>query len=1046
MGEVTKMVVEVVDAHDLMPKDGQGSSSPFVEVDYDNQMRRTLTKEKNLNPVWNEKLVFDVADRAKLSKQVINVYVYSEEKSLHRRTFLGKVRIPGSNIVDKGEELVQPFPLQSRFFFYFVKGEIRLKTYTCLVDKEPDVSKGGGGGGSNGLEVGTGGGSGSGGGADDAAAAGGGAAGAAAGDGSGVAAASGKAEGGGKTLAVEDKGKEEKETNEEKQEKKEKPVLEMKTESKQHIHKQQTTQQPGKFIVEEKRPEPRPVIMHNVSSQPLDYALKETSPHLGDGRVRSVGGWVSSSERPSTYDLVEQMQHLYVRVVRAKGLPAMDITGSCNPYVEVRLGNYKGTTKHFEKNPNPEWNQVFAFSKDRVQSSFVEVVVKDKEFVKDDFIGRVIFDLNEIPTRVPPDSPLAPQWYKLEERKWDSKIRGELMLAVWMGTQADDAFTEAWHSDAAAMHSDGLVNIRSKVYVSPKLWYVRVNVIEAQDLLPSDKGRFPEFCVKVQLGNQMLKTRTLKIQSTNPLWNEDLVFVAAEPFEEHLVLTVEDHIGQNKDEVMGRTVIPMTAIEKRLDHRPINSRWFNLEKHNIIEGEQRKKEFRFASRIHLRVSLDGGYHVLDESTHYSSDLRPTAKQLWKPPIGILEVGILNANTLLPMKTKDGRGSTDAYCVAKYGQKWVRTRTIIDNFNPKWNEQYTWQVYDPCTVITVGVFDNCHLQGGANDKASGTKDSRIGKVRIRLSTLETDRVYTHSYPLLVLHPSGVKKMGELHLAVRFSCSSLVNMMHMYTVPLLPKMHYLHPFSVGQLESLRYQAMNIVSMRLSRAEPPLRKEVVEYMLDLNSQMWSMRRSKANFFRIMTLLSGVIAVGKWFDQICHWKNPMTTVLVHVLFLILVWYPELILPTVFLYMFLIGIWYFRFRPRHPPHMDTRLSHAEAVFPEELDEEFDTFPTSRSPDLVRSRYDRLRSVAGRIQTVVGDIATQGERFQSLLSWRDPRATTIYIIFCLFAAIVLYVTPFRVVAVLSGLYVLRHPRFRHKIPSVPINFFRRLPARTDRLL
>lgn len=119
MGEVTKMVVEVVDAHDLMPKDGQGSSSPFVEVDYDNQMRRTLTKEKNLNPVWNEKLVFDVADRAKLSKQVINVYVYSEEKSLHRRTFLGKVRIPGSNIVDKGEELVQPFPLQSKFFFLF---------------------------------------------------------------------------------------------------------------------------------------------------------------------------------------------------------------------------------------------------------------------------------------------------------------------------------------------------------------------------------------------------------------------------------------------------------------------------------------------------------------------------------------------------------------------------------------------------------------------------------------------------------------------------------------------------------------------------------------------------------------------------------------------------------------------------------------------------------------------------------------------------------------------------------------------------------------
>ncbi|MCI88345.1 multiple C2 and transmembrane domain-containing protein 1, partial [Trifolium medium] len=41
------------------------------------------------------------------------------------------------------------------------------------------------------------------------------------------------------------------------------------------------------------------------------------------------------------------------------------------------------------------------------------------------------------------------------------------------------------------------------------------------------------------------------------------------------------------------------------------------------------------------------------------------------------------------------------------------------------------------------------------------------------------------------------------------------------------------------------------------------------------------------------------------------------------------------------------------------------------MDEEFDTFPTSKNPDLVRMRYDRLRSVAGRIQTVVGDLASQ---------------------------------------------------------------------------
>ncbi|KAE9464967.1 hypothetical protein C3L33_03128, partial [Rhododendron williamsianum] len=832
----------------------------------------------------------------------------------------------------------------------------------------------------------------------------------------------------------------------------------LQVETNQQAFKNQVQQQLALFVG--KRPEGVPLTMHQqVSPQghhpSQDYELKDTNPQLGErwpARGGGYGGrgWMSGGERfTTTYDLVEQMFYLYVRVVKAKDLPLGSITGSCDPYAEVKLGNYKGRTKHFEKKMNPEWNQVFAFSKDRVQSSILEVFVKDKEMVgRDDYIGRVVFDLNEVPTRVPPDSPLAPQWYKLEERHGGGKVKGEIMLAVWMGTQADEAFADSWHADAAFVQGEGVSSIRSKVYISPKLWYLRVNVIEAQDVVPNDKSRMPEAFVKAQVGNQVLRTKICPTPTMNPLWNEDLVFVAAEPFEVQLVLTIEDRVHPSKDDVLGRISLPLHIFEKRLDHRPVHSSWFNLERFGfgVLEADGRK-ELKFSSRIHVRACLEGGYHVLDESTMYISDQRPTTQQLWKQSVGLLEVGILGAQGLLPMKMKDGRGSTDAYVVAKYGQKWVRTRTILNAFGPKWNEQYTWEVYDPCTVITLGVFDNCHL--GIFEKkpgASTTRDTRIGKVRIRLSTLEANRIYTHSYPLLVLHPSGVRKMGELQLAIRFTSLSLAHMIFIYGHPLLPKMHYLHPFTVNQVENLRYQAMNIVAVRLGRAEPPLRKEVVEYMLDVDSHMWSMRRSKANFFRVMSLISVVISMSRWLGDVCHWKNPVTSVLVHILFLILIWYPELILPTLFLYMFVIGLWNYRFRPRHPPHMDTKLSWAEAVHPDELDEEFDTFPSSRPNDAVRMRYDRLRSVAGRIQSVVGDLATQGERFESLLSWRDPRATSLFIVFCFCAAVFLYVTPFKVAALVTGLHMLRHPRFRSKLPSVPSNFFKRLPARTDSLL
>ncbi|XP_052210219.1 FT-interacting protein 3 [Diospyros lotus] len=1000
-----KLGVDVVSAHDLVPKDGQGSSSAFVEVHFDGQRFRTTIKEKDLSPVWNESFYFNISDPSTLPHLTLDAYIYSSIQATHSRSFLGKVSINGTSFVPYSDAVILHYPLEKRGIFSRVRGELGLKVY---ITDDPSIKS------SSPLPA-----------AEDAQ-------------------AHNQPVPSPVPSAFSNIKKD-----------RSRHTFHHLPNSGHHHHQHQPPLAPAvagphhetKYGVDEMRAEAQPpklVRMYSTSStQPVEFALKETSPFLGGGRV--VGGRVLRTDKAasSTYDLVEQMHFLFVRVVKARDLPAMDVTGSLDPFVEVRIGNYKGITKHIEKQQNPMWNVVFAFSKERMQASLLEVVVKDKDLVKDDFVGLVRFDLNEVPMRVPPDSPLAPEWYRLEDKKGEKINKGELMLAVWVGTQADEAFPDAWHSDAADSLAAASTFIRSKVYHAPRLWYVRVNVVEAQDLVPTEKSRFPEVYVKAQIGsNQAMRTKVVQARTFNPVWNEDLLFVAAEPFEDHLVLTVEDRVGPGKDEIIGRVIIPLSIVERRADDRIIHSRWFNLEKPVAVDMDQLKKD-KFASKLHLRVCLDGGYHVLDESTHYSSDLRPTAKQLWKPSIGVLELGILKAVGLHPMKTRDGRGTSDTYCVAKYGHKWVRTRTIVDNLSPKYNEQDTWEVFDPATVLTVGVFDNSSSSNGG----SSSKDLKIGKVRIRISTLETGRVYTHAYPLLVLHPpNGVKKMGELHLAIRFSCTSFANMLYVYSRPLLPKMHYVRPFSVVQLDMLRHHAVTIVAARLARAEPPLGKEVVEYMSDVDSHLWSMRKSKANFFRLMSVLSGLFAVGQWFAGICMWRNPVTTVLVHVLYIMLVCFPELILPTSLLYMFLIGLWNFRYRPRCPPHMNTKISQAEAVHPDELDEEFDSFPTCRSPELVRLRYDRLRSVAGRIQTVVGDIATQGERCQSLLSWRDPRATAIFLTFCLVAAILLYVTPFQVVAALAGIYIMRHPRFRRRLPSAPINFFRRLPARPDSML
>ncbi|TKW42241.1 hypothetical protein SEVIR_1G371100v4 [Setaria viridis] len=1000
MAKAEKLVVEVVAAHNLMPKDGQGSSSAYVEVEFDHQKRRTRARLKELNPVWNERLVFPVADPDDLPYRAIDVGVYNDRAAPgagaagpHGRNFLGKVRVPAAGVPAPGEEVVpQLFTLEKRSLFSHIRGEITLKIYRInsgdvVVKSKPDKPA--------------------------------------------------KAVVAGPEVVAA-------------------PTVTGPKKQPQPQHQHQhpvVTVQPPPPQPEppmDIMPQPAPMVMKPVMhadpypvpamfSGPGDFSLKETRPRLGGGAV--------ADKASATYDLVEQVEYLYVRVVRARGVPMVG-----EAVAEVKLGNYRGVTPAV---PSHSWDQVFAFSKETIQSSFVEVYVRARG--SDDHVGRVWFDLAEVPHRAPPDSTLAPQWYNMEDRK-GQRGGAEVMVAVWFGTQADEAFAEAWHSKAAGVHGNGpLGSIKSKVYVAPKLWYLRISIIEAQDLFPADKGplaigRFPELFVRAQVGNQIMRTRPAPMVSTrgpsSPFWNEDLMFVVAEPFEEFLVLSVEDRVSPGRDELLGRLVVPVSTIERRWDWKPVVSRWFGLDRGTGGGNVSGSNVHRFGSRrMHLRLSLDGGYHVLDEATAYSSDLQPTAKQLWKPHVGVLELGVLGATGLIPMKTRDGRGATaDAYCVAKYGQKWIRTRTVVDSLCPRWNEQYTWEVFDPCTVITVGVFDNCHVDKPASGNTTvAVHDNCIGKVRIRLSTLETDRVYTHAYPLLMLHPSGIKKMGELHLAVRFCCGNVGNMFHAYVRPLLPKMHYAEPLLVRQVETLRFQATNVVAARLGRAEPPLGKEVVEYMLDHRLHLWSMRRSKANFFRLVNVLSGPITIGKWFELVCSWQRPVHSCLAVFTFLVFVTMPELILPTAFLAMAFTGLWRYRVRPRNPPHMEMRLSHADGATADELDEEFDTFPSSRG-DVVRFRYDRLRSVAGRVQTVVGDIATQGERMQGLLSWRDPRATLLFSIACVLAAVIAYCVPMKVMIGLWGLYAMRPPRFRSRMPSPLMNFFRRLPSRADILL
>ncbi|XP_054345402.1 multiple C2 and transmembrane domain-containing protein 1 isoform X13 [Pongo pygmaeus] len=84
---------------------------------------------------------------------------------------------------------------------------------------------------------------------------------------------------------------------------------------------------------------------------------------------------------------------LQVKVIRAEGLMAADVTGKSDPFCVVELNNDRLVTHTVYKNLNPEWNKVFTFNIKDIHS-VLEVTVYDEDRDRSaDFLGKVAIPL-----------------------------------------------------------------------------------------------------------------------------------------------------------------------------------------------------------------------------------------------------------------------------------------------------------------------------------------------------------------------------------------------------------------------------------------------------------------------------------------------------------------------------------------------------------------------------------------------------------------------------------------------------------------------------
>jgi hypothetical protein len=94
--------------------------------------------------------------------------------------------------------------------------------------------------------------------------------------------------------------------------------------------------------------------------------------------------------------VVGQNMVLCLQVIMGKDLEAMDISGTSDPYVKIKLGKHDHKTRIVYKNLDPEWNEDFEMNIDDM-SMPLHVSIWDNDLLgADDLIGEIAIRLDEL--------------------------------------------------------------------------------------------------------------------------------------------------------------------------------------------------------------------------------------------------------------------------------------------------------------------------------------------------------------------------------------------------------------------------------------------------------------------------------------------------------------------------------------------------------------------------------------------------------------------------------------------------------------------------
>uniref|UniRef100_A0ACD5WRZ2 Uncharacterized protein n=1 Tax=Avena sativa TaxID=4498 RepID=A0ACD5WRZ2_AVESA len=173
-------------------------------------------------------------------------------------------------------------------------------------------------------------------------------------------------------------------------------------------------------------------------------------------KLKSVASTVGAGEERAgtARQIAPSPMKLLVRVVEARGLLAVNVNGTSDPFVKLQLGKRRAKTAVVKKNLAPVWDEEFSFLVGDINEELAVSVLNEDKYFSNDHLGRVKVPLSQV---MDADGlSLGTAWYQLQPKssKSKKKCRGEICLRLSLSKRTH--MSEELHHLLPHPTSDGM--------------------------------------------------------------------------------------------------------------------------------------------------------------------------------------------------------------------------------------------------------------------------------------------------------------------------------------------------------------------------------------------------------------------------------------------------------------------------------------------------------------------------------------------------------------------------------------------------------------